>query len=81
MEMPTMNSAVMETQKIQQPEANTSQANSQADAMKNIRKARLQRQTLQNPEMISKLVAMETTPVYNAKGTVVQAVSGASLES
>ena len=81
MEMPAVTSVVMETQKIQQAEPNQREGNSQADAMKNIRKARLQRQVLQDPGILSKLVAMETTPVYNAKGDVVQAVSGASLES
>ncbi|SDB23096.1 hypothetical protein SAMN05660653_01131 [Desulfonatronum thiosulfatophilum] len=81
MEMPAVTSVVMETQKIQQAEPNQREGNSQADAMKNIRKARLQRQVLQDPAILSKLVAMETTPVYNAKGDVVQAVSGASLES
>lgn len=82
MEMPTINTAVMETPKAQPVDAAPrGDGNSQAEAMKNIRKARMQREVLANPAVISKLVAMETTSVYNAKGDIVQAVSGASLES
>ncbi|SMP80376.1 hypothetical protein SAMN06295888_13417 [Desulfonatronum zhilinae] len=81
MEMPTIKAAVMETPKVQQTDAAPRDGQTQAEAMKNIRKARLQRQVLQDPGVISKLVAMETTSVYNAKGDIVQAVSGASLES
>ncbi|HDQ40560.1 MAG TPA: hypothetical protein ENN39_05960 [Desulfonatronum sp.] len=62
-------------------EAQVRDGQSQADYMKNIRKARLQRQVLQDPAVLAKLVALETTPVYNAKGDIVQAVSGASLEA
>lgn len=81
MEMPTITAAVMETPKASTADAAPREGHSQAEAMKNIRKARLQRQALQDPSVISRLVAMETTSVYNAKGDVVQAVSGASLES
>lgn len=81
MEMPTITAAVMETPKKTTADAAPREGQSQAEAMKNIRKARLQRQALQDPSVISRLVAMETTSVYNAKGDVVQAVSGTSLES
>ena len=36
--------------------------------MKNTRKTRLQHQALQDPSVISRLVATETVSVYNAKG-------------
>lgn len=48
----------------------------QAEVMKNIRKARLQRQVLSDPSLASKLVAVETTATYNASGSLVQAVGG-----
>jgi hypothetical protein len=81
MNMPTISPNAMELTKIEPKENTANNQASQADAMKNIRKARLQRQTLQDPSMIAKLVAMETTPVYNAKGDIVQAVSGSSLQA
>jgi len=81
MNMPTISPSAMEFTKIEPKENTANNQASQADAMKSIRKARLQRQTLQDPSMIGKLVAMETTPVYNAKGDIVQAVSGSSLEA
>lgn len=81
MEMPTVRAVAMITPKTQPVDAATRDGQSLAEAMKDIRKARLQRQTLQDPTIISRLVAMETTSVYNAKGDLVQAVSGASLES
>ena len=48
---------------------------SNADMMKSIRKARLQREVLENPELARKLVVTESTGTYNADGDVVQAVS------
>ena len=47
-----------------------------ADHMKSIRKVRLQREVLENPEMARQLVKVEATGTYNAKGDVVQAVTG-----
>ena len=47
-----------------------------ADQMKSIRKVRLQRQVLENPEMARQLVKVESTGTYNAKGDVIQAVTG-----
>lgn len=48
----------------------------QADQMKTIRKVRLQREVLENPELARQLVKVEATGTYNAKGEVIQAVSG-----
>lgn len=47
-----------------------------AEQMKSIRKVRLQREVLENPEMARELVKVEATGTYNAKGDVIQAVSG-----
>lgn len=48
----------------------------QADQMKSIRKVRLQREVLENPELARQLVKVEATGTYNAKGDVIQAVTG-----
>ncbi len=45
-----------------------------ADQMKSIRKVRLQREVLENPEMARDLVKVEATGTYNAKGNVIQTV-------
>ncbi len=47
-----------------------------ADTIKSIRKVRLQREVLENPEMARELVKVEATGTYNAKGDVIQAVTG-----
>ncbi|NDV20399.1 hypothetical protein GO013_13365 [Pseudodesulfovibrio sp. JC047] len=47
-----------------------------ADQIKNIRKVKLQRDVLENPEMARQLVKIEATGIYNAKGDVIQAVTG-----
>jgi hypothetical protein len=49
MEMPKINPAVMEIPKAQSAETVSREGPSQAESMKNIRKARLQRQVLQDP--------------------------------
>ncbi len=49
--------------------------NSMANEMKDIRKARLQRQVMADPSLAGKLVATEASPTYNAKGAVIQALS------
>ena len=54
-------------------EYRTGQSN--ADMMKSINKARLQRQVFENPELAKKLVVTESTGTYNADGDIVQAVS------
>ena len=52
------------------------QHNSNAEMMKGIQKARLSRKAIEDPSIISELVKLESTAVYNTKGDVVQAVSG-----
>ncbi|BCS89656.1 hypothetical protein [Pseudodesulfovibrio sediminis] len=52
------------------------QGTNQAESIKNIRKVRLQREVLENPEMARELVKVEATGTYNAKGDVIQAVTG-----
>ncbi|CCH50033.1 hypothetical protein [Pseudodesulfovibrio piezophilus] len=47
-----------------------------AEQMKSIRKVRLQREVLENPEMARQLVKVESTGTYNAKGDVIQALTG-----
>ncbi len=46
-----------------------------ANEMKDIRKARLQRQVMSDPSLAGKLVATEASPQYNASGSLIQAVS------
>ena len=53
----------------------TSGAESNADNMKDIKKAKLERQVMADPSLAKKLVATEATPTYNANGSVIQAVS------
>ena len=54
----------------------TQSSSNLAEQMKSIRKVRLQRQVLENPEMARQLVKVESSGTYNAKGNVVQAVAG-----
>jgi hypothetical protein len=51
------------------------QGNTFAEQMKSIRKVRLQREVLENPEMARELVKVESTGTYNTRGDIVQAVS------
>lgn len=83
MNMPSVSPNLVEAMKVQPAETNVrdGQGQSQAEMMKNIRRARLNRQVLQDPAILGRLVALETTSVYNAKGDIVQAVSGTSLEA
>ena len=53
----------------------------QADQMKSIRKVKMQREVLENPEMARQLVKVESTGTYNAKGDVIQATSGSLGEA
>ena len=48
---------------------------SMANEMKEIRKAKLQRQVMSDPSLAGKLVATEASPQYNASGELIQAVS------
>ena len=52
-----------------------------ADEMKDVRKARLQRQVMADPSLAGKLVATEASPTYNAKGSMIQAVSASLGEA
>lgn len=45
-----------------------------ADQVKSIRKVRLQREVLENPELARELVKVQSTGTYNAKGEVIQTV-------
>ncbi|WP_419785616.1 hypothetical protein [Pseudodesulfovibrio sp.] len=45
-----------------------------ADQMKAMRKVRLQRKVLENPEMARDLVKIQSTGTYNAKGDIIQSV-------
>lgn len=47
-----------------------------AQEMKDIRKLRLRRQVFENPELSRELVKTEATATYNARGNLVQAVTG-----
>lgn len=51
------------------------QSTTAAEQIKSIRKVRLQREVLENPEMARELVKVEATGTYNARGDVIQAVS------
>ncbi|HKI82526.1 MAG TPA: hypothetical protein VKA04_12830 [Pseudodesulfovibrio sp.] len=51
------------------------QGNNMAEQIKSIRKVRLQREVLENPEAARDLVKVESTGTYNARGDLVQAVS------
>jgi len=51
-------------------------AGNNADHIKAIRKVRLQREVLENPEMARQLVKVEASGTYNAKGDVIQTVGG-----
>ena len=45
-----------------------------ADQMKSIRKVRLQREVMENPELARQLVKVEASGTYNAKGDIIQTV-------
>lgn len=53
--------------------------NSQADEVKNIQKARLNRQVMKDPSLAAKIVALESTMVYNSSAELVQGVSASRL--
>lgn len=57
------------------PEQLKQSGNALANEMKDIKKARLQRQVMADPSLAGKLVATEASPTYNAEGSVIQAVS------
>lgn len=43
-----------------------------ADEMKSIRKARMHREVMVDPSKARELVKVEASPVYNAKGKIIQ---------
>ncbi|GEM_PF-1283553 len=47
-----------------------------AQTMKDIKKLKMRRQVFENPELAKQLVKTESTATYNARGNLVQAVSG-----
>lgn len=49
-----------------------------AQAMKDIRKAKLRRQVLADPSLAQKLVAVEASPVYNSRGELIQSLGMSS---
>jgi hypothetical protein len=57
------------------PAAEGNGGESAADDMKNIRKQRMQRKVLEDPSLAGKMVATQASPVYNAKGDLIQALS------
>jgi len=48
---------------------------SYVDDMKNIAKARLQRQVMADPSLARELVAVEASAVYNSRGSLIAALS------
>ncbi len=56
-------------------EQENSSAESNANDVKNISKAKLERQVMADPSLAGKLVATEAAPTYNTNGSVIQAVS------
>lgn len=46
-----------------------------ANDLKNLRRRRLQRKIFSDPSMAKELVKVESSPVYNAKAEIIQAVS------
>lgn len=52
-----------------------------SDQMKDVRRQRLRRKVLQDPSLARKLVATEASPVYNARGELIQALGGGELDT
>ncbi len=74
---PNAGGGIPSMQKVQATAEGHEDKKSFSEEMKGIRKQRLQRQVFEDPSMASKLVATEASPVYNAKGEIIQAVSDA----
>ncbi|MBG0775466.1 MAG: hypothetical protein H0S85_03425 [Desulfovibrionaceae bacterium] len=49
-----------------------------ANQMKDVRKQRLRRMVMQDPSLAKRLVAAEASPVYNAKGELIQSLGSGS---
>ncbi|WP_052507450.1 hypothetical protein [Desulfonatronovibrio magnus] len=58
---------------------NAAKGQSRADEVKALQKSRLNRQIVQDPSLVSKIVALESTMVYNSSAELVQAVSASRL--
>ncbi len=56
-----------------------SRGQSNADEIKNLQRARLNREVMRDPSLVGKIVALESTMVYNSSAQIVQAVSPSSL--
>jgi HD-like signal output (HDOD) protein len=58
-------------------EAHVNKDNEQSNAeyMKNIRKKKLEREMFADPSVAKKLVQAEASPVYNARGEILQSVN------
>jgi len=62
------------TNPVMEADRSTKDPANWSNEMKNIRKARLRRQVLQDPSMASKLVSVENSPVYNSRGELIQSL-------
>lgn len=78
MNISTANNLNLETMNKVQNEA-PNKKSSQADEVKNIQKARLNRQVMKDPSLASKIVALESTMVYNSSAELVQGLSASRL--
>ena len=56
-------------------EQQKSGAESNANDIKNIKKAKMERQVMADPSLAGKLVATKAAPTYNTNGSVIQATS------
>ncbi|WP_035244294.1 hypothetical protein [Desulfonatronovibrio hydrogenovorans] len=81
MSISPLSPASPETLKTVENEARIRKGQSNAEEIKNLQKARLNRQAVQDPSLVSKIVALESTMVYNSNAELVQAISPSSLSS
>lgn len=56
-------------------EQQKSGAESNANEIKNIKRAKMEREVLADPSRAGELVATKSTPTYNTNGSVIQATS------
>ncbi|WP_051295128.1 hypothetical protein [Maridesulfovibrio bastinii] len=57
------------------PKVDNDRGRNLADDLKNLGRKRLQRRIFSNPDMAKELVRLESSPVYNAKAEIIQAVT------
>lgn len=79
MDISGVNNLAAELKNSVQQKENAGNKQSQADEIKALQKARLNRQVVQDPSLVSKIVALESTMVYNSSAELVQAVSPSKL--